>query len=432
MAIYFHIHHQAVGGHLEMQVVLASPYVDFLSSPLSSEFNARFVGGSGHYRCLMASVRVHGKLWMNENDHPTLVGDAFGRPGPFAPTTIEASIATMRRNTAHGYTHGAGLWWFDFGNVKAEERGGWWKDPALLEDAGKELQLARKLLQTPFKPSADVLLVYDTECFYYLNPIYLGIYNYSIHWERTDTLSFEALNETLADAYRSGAVCDTVHLANLPLLDLAPYKTIVFAFTPFLSDKDITFINQNVISEGRTVVWVYAPGYTDGNTLSVERVSKVVGMNIQLSTVNLPPQMLLREDSLCPGFPETRIDTVVHDTWTEPTFQVVDPDAHTVGYYGGSQEVAAARTTSGTSTTWYWALPLRNPAVMREIFRQAGCHIYNEKNDALHASNKVVWIHTETGGKRQISLRNGKKVSLELSPWSTTIIDAETAENLTK
>lgn len=426
----FHIHHKAVGGHLEMQRVLASPYVDFLSSPFSYEFNSRFIGGSGHFRCLMTSLRAHGKLWMNENDHPTLVGDRFGRPGPFAPRTIEDSIATMRRNTAQCYTQGAGAWWTDFGKAGPIAEGGWWKEAALMDEAGKELRLARDLLTTPFQFVADVLLVYDTECFYYLSPMYVGIYHQSNHWERTETLSFEALNETVADAFRSGVVFDTVHLADLSRIDLTPYKTIVFGFTPYLSDDTIKFIRNAVMTPGRTIVWVYAPGYTDGTRLSVNRISAVVGIHIDYSTVNLPPQLLLRENSLCPGFPETRINTIIQDAWTEPTFQVVDEQAEPLGYYGGSREVALARKTIENVDVWYCALPLRNASVMREIFRQGGCHIYNEKNDAMHASSKVFWIHTETGGRREIRLRNGQVITLNLPPWSTSIFDAETGTPL--
>ncbi|MCW5760746.1 MAG: hypothetical protein KIS90_13335, partial [Phenylobacterium sp.] len=141
-----HITHQAVGGHLEMQRVIESPYIDFLSSPFSYEFDSRFLGGSGHYRCLWESLRLRGKLWLNENDHPTHVGDIFGRPGPFWPTTVEGDIAAMRRNTAHCYTLGQGMWWFDFGPHRSEGGGRWWAHPALKEETGRLLKLTEALL----------------------------------------------------------------------------------------------------------------------------------------------------------------------------------------------------------------------------------------------------------------------------------------------
>lgn len=431
-AYFLHLSHQAPGGHLEMETVLRSPDVDFLTSPLSYETNARFLGGSGHYRCLTASIAAHGKLWMNENDHPTLVGDAFKRPGPFAPTNIPDSIATMRRNTAHCYTTGQGMWWFDFGGPESHGTGGWWKDPALMEEAGKELRLARDLMERPHTSVADVLFVYDPRCFYYLAQGHLGQYHQSKHWDRTDTLSFEALNDTVAEAYKSGAVFDLVHIDDLSLLDLTPYRVVVFGFTPYLTGARMDEIRRLVLTPGRTVVWVYAPGYTDGETLSTERVAEMVGMGIEKSTVNFNPELLLREGSLCPGFPETRIPIKIQDlaAWTKPTFQVVDPEAETVGYYVGSREVAMARKEVGGVHVWYCGLPLRHPSVMREIFRQGGAHIYNEKNDVLHAGGPVVWVHTETGGARTLVLRNGKRLDLTLEPWSTVVMDAESGKML--
>jgi len=429
-AYFFHLTHQASGGHLEMRRVLASPDVDFLSSPFSYEFNARFLGGTGHFRCLSATIRRSGKLWMNENDHPSFVGDHFGRPEPFAPSNVGDSLVTMRRNTAHCYTTGQGMWWFDFGPAGQHGAGGWWSHPDLMKEARAELDLARRLLDRPYASAADVLLVYDTNCFHYLAPMYLGVYHQSSRWDRTETLAFEAANETVADAYKSGAVFDTVLLDDLPQIDLSPYRLIVFAFTPYMTDSHVDFVRKSVMVPGRTVVWVYAPGYTDGTKLSTERISEVVGMRIEKSSISLPPQLLLRAESMCKDFPEKRINVTVQDAWVSPTFRVADPEADTIGYYGGSRDIALARKTVNGVTVWYSALPLKDPEFLRELFRQGNAHIYNERNDPFHASTSIAWIHSETGGKRTIHLRSGRALDLDLLPWSTVVFDAETGEHL--
>ncbi len=431
-AYFLHLTHQAAGGHLEAMRVLESPDVDFLSSPFSYEFDARFLGGTGHFRCLMTSIQAHGKLWISENDHPTLYGDHFKRPAPFAPANVEDSIATMRRDNAHCFTQGAGMWWFDFGPAGGNGAGGWWDHPGLMREAGEELRVYRSLLDRPRNSVADVLLVYDTSCFYYLAPMYLGGYNQSAHWDRTETLSFEAINRTVADSYKSGAIFDTAYLDDLPRLDLTHYRVIVFGFTPYLTDEHVAFIKKNIVTPGRTVVWVYAPGYTDGKSLNADRVSEVTDIKIAKSTVNLPPQLLIRENSIASGFPEMRIDTTIQDAWTMPTFQVVDGEAEVLGYYGGSREVALARKPVGGTTVWYSALPLKNPSLLREIYRQGAAHIYNEKNDVLHADSTILWLHTETGGRRELSLRNGKQVGVDLKPWSTVILDADSGESVMK
>jgi len=50
--------------------------------------------------------------------------------------------------------------------------------------------------------------------------------------------------------------------------------------------------------------------------------------------------------------------------------------------------------------------------LMRELFRQAGAHIYNEFNDVLIAGGGIVCVATKEkeGGHRVVHLRNGKKV----------------------
>ena len=116
--------------------------------------------------------------------------------------------------------------------------------------------------------------------------------------------------------------------------------------------------------------------------------------------------------------------------WTAPTCQVVDPEAPPFGYYGASREIAMARKNTDKGTIWYCALPLRAPAVMREIFRQGGVHVYDENNEVLHAGGNVLWIHSENGDLRRIFLRNNKKLRRELEPWSTVIPAVETGGHL--
>lgn len=429
---FFHLTHQASGGHLEMRRVLQSPDVDFLASPYSYEFDARMLGGSGHYRCLMESVRLHGKIWMSENDQPTFFGDHFKRPGPFWPQTLEDTVAEMRRDVAvQVLTTGMGMWYLDFG-PQTGGLGGYWSHPELMQEARQLLDLAQRQLEEPFSNPADVLLVYDTTCFYYLHLMYLGIYDQSRHWGRTETLAHEAANRTIADAFKSGAVFDTIHLDDLPLVDLDRYKVIVFAFTPYLTEEHRRFIDEKVERDGRTVVWVYAPGYVDGETLSTKRVGEVIGMDMEKSYVNLAPAMVVREGALGEGVPEIRTAVSITDAWTEPTFKVVDAEAEALGYYHATRDVALARRKFKDHTSWFVGLPLKDPRLIREIFRAGGAHIYNEKNDVLFNGCGLLCLHTETGGPRTIRLRDGRELTFDLPPWSTWLVDLETGEVILK
>jgi hypothetical protein len=429
-AYLLHLHHQASGGHLEMQRVLESPDVDFFSSPFSYEFDARFMGGSAHVRCMTESVRLHRKLYMNEMDHPTHVGDNFKRPQPFSSETVVDAVTVFRRNMVHSLALGQGTWCLDFGPPDLNGLGGWWADPALMAEAGRVRRLTEILLDRPWSSAADVLLVYDPRAFYYTGQMYLGLYHQTRNWLRSETFSFEALNRTVSEAYRSGCAFDTVLLDDLPRVDLSRFRAVVYAYTPYMTEAHREFAKRRVAADGRTVVWVYAPGYTDGETNSDARIADTTGMGVCRATIGLPCQLLIRKNALAPGFPETRINTDIRDAWPGPTFRVEDPDAETLGYYGGSRQVALARKCLAGHTAWYCAMPLRGPSVMREIFRSAGCHVCNEADDVIYEGGGILCIHTETGGERRIALRNGSGLTVELPPWSTTVLDSETGRVL--
>jgi len=64
---------------------------------------------------------------------------------------------------------------------------------------------------------------------------------------------------------------------------------------------------------------------------------------------------------------------------------------------------------------------MRHPALLRHIFQAAGAHVWSDGGDVLHSGNGVLFVHTLTGGPRRLRLRNGKLVSIELAPRSTTL-----------
>jgi hypothetical protein len=93
---------QAVGGHLQNEMILNSPDIDYLSAPQSYWGPARKIGGSGQSRGLVESTILHKKLWLDEMDQNSY------KAGPNATfaTTKEQDIATIRRNLAQAITRG--------------------------------------------------------------------------------------------------------------------------------------------------------------------------------------------------------------------------------------------------------------------------------------------------------------------------------------
>ncbi|HOS03726.1 MAG TPA: hypothetical protein PKZ01_11650, partial [Candidatus Hydrogenedentes bacterium] len=120
---------------------------------------------------------------------------------------------------------------------------------------------------------------------------YLGLQRHNV-----DPVALPSINRTIAEAYRSGAIFDTVHIDDLPRIDLAPYKVVVFAYTPFLTDERRSGIRERVACDGRTIIWTCAPGYTDGETLDLGRMSDLIGMQLGLMHARAPRELHVPAD----------------------------------------------------------------------------------------------------------------------------------------
>lgn len=173
---------QAAGGHLAIQKILRSPDIDYLAGPQAYLPQAEKPGEAYRSRSLILSMRLHGKLWLDEIDQQPR------RVFPYAGGTkdnkekYEARIRKMsrdfRRNLMFTHSKGMGLWLYDFGlagvnlskeNEQSPQHGiiGYWDHPAYHKEIRTLLELSRKTIQQNYNSGADVLLVYDTNAEYY-------------------------------------------------------------------------------------------------------------------------------------------------------------------------------------------------------------------------------------------------------------------------
>jgi hypothetical protein len=108
---------------------------------------------------------------------------------------------------------------------------------------------------------------------------------------------------------------------------------------------------------------------------------------------------------------------------------VDDPKALSLGVFQNNA-VGFSRKQLKNSTSWYMALASAEPALWRYIFQQAAAHVYTDQGDVIYGGSGVLAIHTDAGGDRRITLKNGVQKNIILEPYSTTLLDSETGENL--
>ena len=409
---------QAAGGHLELQRVLASPWIDYLSGPQAYYPDDGYDPGEPYRsRSLVRSITLHGKLWLDEYDQqprrtfPVLNGkdnaDNYRR-------NVQENIAAIERNVLSPLTKGAGLWFYDFGpsgmnlhrgNEHDIQSGtiGYWDHPDYLRSIKRLKTLADSLLHCPWKSDADVLLVYDTEVFYHLKSTKQD--SCPISSQVVDWLP-------LALSY-AGVAWDAVHLDDLALLDPAQYKTVIFTNTWLLEEKDLTAIGQRWASDGRHLFWVYAPGQ-----LGSSNPSQVTGFQLVASKCDTVPAVTAVGE-----LPRQK-------AWGKlsPLWAVSDPAAMVIANYEHDGRPVFAKKKSASHTSWFLGIPPIDAGWWRYLLADSGVNFYTE-DGVVYAGGGLLVFHTKTGGEQKIRLKNGKEVLVKMPMGAGTVaLDAATGE----
>ena len=396
-----------IGGHLFPEMLFAhKEAVDMLCGPFPYMQNRR-ANGTPMSRGLMESQRLNHTLWLTEMDqHPIGCQQFFG----FDPAYWDETVSVLRRNVLLPQLGGMGLWYYDHrivpGAMKLDGypatedsiflKKGWWEHPDLLKEIRALYKLSEKHMEKPFQPAADVLVVYDSKAAFAITRPIPG--EYPLH---------DALGH-------SGAAYDCIYLSDLDKAEMARYRCVIFPNAVCLSPEQRKEILR--LTEGKHVIWLYAPGYSDGRTLSPDQIRELTGLSVEKT------QTAHGYTTLSP-LPESDM------TWEEdltPLFAVADESAQPLARYTDSGAVCAARK----GNTWYFAAPFIGTDVLRFILAQAGAHLYCVSNDVVLADGAWVALNTASGGEKKLTLKNGREIACTLKPMTTAVFDAESGERL--
>ncbi|MFB6272028.1 MAG: beta-galactosidase trimerization domain-containing protein [Salinibacter sp.] len=413
---------QAAGGHLQLQRVLHSDAMDYLAGPQAYEPQALTLGDPYRSRSLITSVRLHGKLWLDEMD-------VTGRPRapmlhhPNYDRRLQKNVANVRRNMAFAYTKGMGLWFYDFGvaGIQRPYKGGsqgTWDHPSVMTDIERMKSIFEARMDEPYRSAADVLFVYDTESFYYTASL-----------QGSDPVSRTLVNYTTLAAFRSGVVFDPIHVDDLDRVDLSQYEVVVFGNTYVLDEEERAFIQDEVARDGRTLVWFYAPGYVNETTseASAKSISRLTQIDVRPTTLSQVPEVSVSLSS------DSTVRYELGDEPIAPLFAVSDKGAKSMGHFVENGKTAVARKRFDDHTAWYVGLPSRKTQPVQRILRESGAHVYSDAGDIVYGGGGVLAVHTEEGGTRTLTLRDGPEITLDLpeGPF-TVLLDSETGEVVLK
>ncbi len=416
---------QAPGGHLQLRRILESDVIDYLSGPQAYGPESIDLGDPYRSRSLITSVRLNNKLWLDEMDvEPKLPVMKYGMD--HYHTAVQRSVADIRRNVSFSFTKGMGLWFYDF-NVAGVDLDGYrpkhagsqgnWDQPVVMRQVEQMHRLFRQqALEEPYRTEADVLFVYDTDSFYYTASL-----------TDSDPVSHTLIDHNTLAAFRSGIIFDPIHLDDLPKVDLEQYRVVVFNNTYLLDQEERAYIQDRVAADGRRIFWFYAPGFIDEDQgeSGLTLVEQLTGFKLETARFDEAPEISLplsgREDVLYQ----------VGDAPFSPVFAVNDPEADAIAHFTEGGAVAIAQKTMKDHQAWFVSLPSQQTQPLRLLLERAGAHIYGEPDAFFYGGDGILVMHTLTGGLRDIRLRNGTTISLDLPEGpNTVLLDADTGKVL--
>lgn len=395
---HFSLCRQAMAGHLEVERLLASPWIDYFAGPTSYNKPSRESGGSGLQRGIVQSVLRHGKLWFDEVDNGYLQNkfeSDFVRSRPLGDS---AYLPVLQRSLWLPLMQGCGLWLYDFG---PRRNTGWWDGDMYRQEFRRTIDFFSKTFRPKMPAPAEVLVVWDTESFY--------------HVENKSTKTCEqGLDASAEDVQRCGVPTDHTYLFDLPRIDLRPYRVILFMVAWQLSPEQRRFIRDSVARAGRTLIWNYLSGYSDGRQTDQAQIEALSGITLQKIT---PPDTI-RWQAGDEGF--TSAEHI------DPLFAIADSSAEPEAFLTGTGTPVIGRKNLGTFTSVYACVPLHGSGVFRTLFREAGCLVVNEKDDFTFEKNDHLLLHIKEAGSGRLHLRNGTQVYLKVPAPATLLLQAGT------
>lgn len=396
-------------GHNAVGEILRSPDVDFILAPPG--YLERMSGGMETYRRPFHSGTLHGKLWVNDNDSVSFqldkvmaqhswTEDQLAEMAMYHPeggTTAQESLWNYQRSAGFVLSEGIYQSIFDL-------HGGYYDHPQLIQGLRRILDLHDRSKDVDRTSVAQVLIVADeASCAYMGFQMDRGGYPW-------DSGLGTALALYQPGFIRSGVPFDSILQEDLSRVDLEPYRLVVFLNAYHMDDILRAFVQTQVKRNGRSILWIYAPGLFNGNRASVDAMKTLADMGI--------------DESADEAFVDTRFAlTPEGRTWMESAgfepiegaigpelrncklFSVSDPDAQPLGTHIESGAVVFASRDMGDWTSYYAVTAILPPALIRALARSAGAHVYSESDDALYVNKSYITIHAaKRAGNRTIRL----------------------------
>lgn len=383
------------------------------------------------------SLRRHNKLFLEEYDIRTFFTDLSYADGHLLSERENHKI--IKRDFGKSIAQDHGCWWVGFPvGIVGRLAQGWYSEDGLLKLLNECHKIRKATYKYPYKPVAEVGLFFEDR--------------------DIATLDIMTGDATLASS-QYGSIWDELSLMGVPfelnsLSDLneasvKQYKVVMLMDAYYLTAEQRANIDNVLKKNGKTVVWLYAPGIIDRKDgLKPELVEKLTGISLASRDGAISQNDLtVKICSTMPDFAEASGKTFgprpyMYDPrkiTLEPTFEVTDNAAEILARYAKDDKPAAALKEFKDWTSVYCALPYLSMDIMDGIFAYAGVHRYSNGKAYMEIGSRFISIHaTSQGFKGNITLKektgiydvfsrktlstDTSSIELDLPPFESTLL----------
>ena len=147
-----------MGDHRAAFRALNSKYIDIFAAPHT--YSSRALGEDGAFRNFIASIKAHGKLFLDESDDRTHLQGSLSVPHVHTTGTDE-DISILRRSFSNGLCHGVGMWFMD------QSACTWYDDPQIHQAFAQMKKLADLSLKLNRADCSEAAVISSMESGYY-------------------------------------------------------------------------------------------------------------------------------------------------------------------------------------------------------------------------------------------------------------------------
>ncbi|MBE7038026.1 MAG: hypothetical protein E7404_03890 [Ruminococcaceae bacterium] len=351
---YMYMLQSAYMGHLAIDKVMDSPYIDFVASPKA--YFRTLAGEPGGEQGPSYSINKK-KVWLDEIDNWTHLDRREGK----AENLFETRTLILREGVKN-LSYNQGFWWMDLGE-------GWYDMPEIMGYI-KEMYDAQNIIyKKEHKSISEILIVVDEK----------SLKSMSVSYGLCGGLLYNLQSEIKL----CGAPVDTLRLSDLYNTDISQYKLIVFANAFSIDEKLREILKKN--AKGKTYIWNYAAGVLSPE-FSYDNVFDVTGFNInEFKHLFVGEEFGYKIEKYNFG-PVKRIDIDF------PLFEILPKENITPVSYYPDKKIMCAMTKKDGGVSYLCAYPSMMASDFRKIAQDAGCKMYAPLNTTVYADNRIIGV----------------------------------------